>query len=64
MDFQSLKEQIAGISLYDVKAAVRKAQNGKTLPPTPRHSEKSSVFDQNRYSGYELYGDGGQGQEL
>ncbi|KAF8420379.1 hypothetical protein EV426DRAFT_612163 [Tirmania nivea] len=27
MDFQSLKEQIAGISLYDVKAAVRKAQN-------------------------------------
>ena len=33
MDFQSLKEQIAGISLYDVKAAVRKAQNGKTLSP-------------------------------
>ena len=28
MDLQSIKEQIAGLSLYDVKAAVRKAQNG------------------------------------
>ncbi|KAF8463158.1 hypothetical protein BDZ91DRAFT_732587 [Kalaharituber pfeilii] len=27
MDFQSLKEQISNITLYDVKAAVRKAQN-------------------------------------
>ena len=33
MDFGSLKEQIANISLYDVKAAVRKAQNGIMMHP-------------------------------
>jgi len=27
-------------------------------------SRKGAVFDQTRYSGYELYGDGSKGQEL
>lgn len=30
MDFNSLKEQVAGLSLYDVKAGIRKVQNGRT----------------------------------
>lgn len=29
MDFNSLKEQVANISLYDIKASVRKVQNGE-----------------------------------
>lgn len=29
MDFDSLKNQVASISLYDIKAGFRKAQNGK-----------------------------------
>ena len=28
MDFASIKDQLSNLSLYDVKAAVRKAQNG------------------------------------
>ncbi len=29
MDFNSLKDQVSNISLYDVKAGVRKLQNGE-----------------------------------
>lgn len=29
MDFSNLKEQVSNISLYDLKAGVRKVQNGK-----------------------------------
>ena len=28
MDLNSLKDQVAGLSLYDIKAGVRKVQNG------------------------------------
>ena len=31
MDFSSLKEQVTNLSLYDIKAGVRKVQNGKSL---------------------------------
>ena len=31
MDFSSLKEQVSNLTLYDLKAGVRKVQNG-TLP--------------------------------
>ena len=29
MDFESLKNQVSNLTLYDVKAGVRKVQNGK-----------------------------------
>ena len=29
MDFASLKDQVSNLSLYDLKAGVRKVQNGK-----------------------------------
>lgn len=29
MDFNSLKEQVSNLTLYDLKAGVRKVQNGK-----------------------------------
>lgn len=29
MDFSNLKEQVSNMSLYDLKAGVRKVQNGK-----------------------------------
>lgn len=28
MDFNSLKEQVSNLTLYDIKAGVRKVQNG------------------------------------
>ena len=36
MDFNSLKEQVASISLYDIKAGVRKVQNGERASSMPR----------------------------
>lgn len=63
MNFDSLKEQVTNLSLYDIKAGVRKVQNGK--------SSKPIVFGEGvgddggltggLNSGYELYGDGGEG---
>jgi epsin len=29
MDFNSLKEQVSNLTLYDIKAGVRKVQNGR-----------------------------------
>jgi len=29
MDFNSLKDQVSNLTLYDLKAGVRKVQNGK-----------------------------------
>jgi hypothetical protein len=31
MDFNSIKDAVSNISLYDVKAGVRKIQNGRLL---------------------------------
>lgn len=31
MDFASLKEQVSNLTLYDIKAGVRKVQNGTSL---------------------------------
>jgi hypothetical protein len=31
MDFASLKEQVSNLTLYDIKAGVRKVQNGKLI---------------------------------
>ena len=36
MDFSSLKEQVSNLTLYDLKAGVRKVQNGRlTLEVDP-----------------------------
>lgn len=31
MNFDSLKDQVSNLTLYDLKAGVRKVQNGKPL---------------------------------
>ena len=71
MDFSSLREQVSNLTMYDLKAGVRKVQNG-TLRPLlcPRQVRDSwrrallpggltSYFL--RCSCYELHGNGGQG---
>ena len=35
MDLASLKEQVTSLSLYDIKAGVRKVQNGKYYMKQP-----------------------------
>lgn len=37
MDFASLKEQVSNLTLYDIKAGVRKVQNGMSVlsPESP-----------------------------
>lgn len=55
MDLNSLKDQVSNITLYDLKAGFRKAQNGtlQTLcPPANTNTLRS---------GDELHGDGGKG---
>jgi hypothetical protein len=32
MDFESLKSQVSNLTLYDIKAGVRKVQNGMSVP--------------------------------
>ena len=39
MDFASLKEQVSNLTLYDLKAGVRKVQNG-----TPTSSYLQSLY--------------------
>ena len=34
MDLNSLRDQVSQLSLYDLKAGVRKVQNGTPLPAT------------------------------
>lgn len=36
MDFNSLKDQVTNLTLYDLKAGVRKVQNGELLPRARR----------------------------
>lgn len=33
MDFESLKTQVSNLTLYDIKAGVRKVQNGEPMIP-------------------------------
>jgi epsin len=33
MDFNSLKDQVSNLTLYDIKAGARKLQNGKVSTP-------------------------------
>lgn len=43
MDFESLKNQVSNLTLYDVKAGVRKVQNGELLPSSMEVREADCV---------------------
>jgi hypothetical protein len=61
MDFASLKDQVANLSLYDLKAGVRKVQNGEVVPKNHFvHSKSDEHADPPPHSGYELYRNGGK----
>jgi hypothetical protein len=55
MDLNSLKDQVSNLTLYDIKAGVRKVQNGM-LPETNIQAAADGIS-----SGDELYRDGVQG---
>jgi hypothetical protein len=57
MDLNSLKDQVSNLTLYDIKAGVRKVQNG-TLPSDLRGYRAAA---DGTSSGDELYRDGVQG---
>jgi hypothetical protein len=57
MDLASLKEAAANLTLYDLKAGVRKVQNGMVPRSANCPDAHKSVL-----SRHELYGDGGQSQ--
>jgi hypothetical protein len=54
MDFNSLKDKVSNLTLYDLKAGVRQVQNGT------RPSPSGHVYT-NMGSGDELHRDGVQG---
>lgn len=56
MDFESLRNQVSNLTLYDIKAGVRKVQNGTGLHNYNAVHPLTSVN-----SGDELYRDGGEG---
>lgn len=60
MDLNSLKEQVSNLTLYDLKAGVRKVQNGK-LEANDSPPPKCSLHI---FSRHELYRDGGEGMIL
>lgn len=43
MDFSSLKEQVSNLTLYDIKAGVRKVQNGRYSNPASSGIPSSSL---------------------
>lgn len=58
MDFASLKEAAANLSLYDIKAGVRKVQNGESARGCQHGDSKANMLA----SGDELHGNGSEGQ--
>lgn len=44
MDFNALKEQVTNLSLYDLKAGVRRVQNGKPSSIKPPKREKGAHY--------------------
>ena len=56
MDFNSLKDQVSNLTLYDIKAGVRKVQNGIIdNPPTPPAVHVGGTLANEVNSGYELH---------
>lgn len=60
MDLNSLKDQVSNLSLYDLKAGVRKVQNGKMGQKDRRLGQAYRKI----CSGNELYGNGGKGKSI
>lgn len=58
MDFASLKDQVSNLTLYDLKAGVRKVQNGKLKGSVAIEGPWLMRFS----SRHELYGNGSEGQ--
>jgi len=58
MDFESLKSQVSNLTLYDLKAGVRKVQNGEFQARIRGFAAHADYVD----SGHELYGYGGEGK--
>ena len=56
MDLNSLKDQVSNLTLYDLKAGFRKAQNG-----TSRTERRQLASTDTLRSGDELHRNGGQG---
>jgi hypothetical protein len=59
MDFNSIKEAVSNITLYDLKAGVRKVQNGRDNSINLPGRDETDILDS---SCYELHGDGGEGK--
>ena len=61
MDFNALKDQVSNLTFYDLKAGVRKVQNGKrSLKGFDSVLRALAEFK----SCYELYRNGGKGSAL
>lgn len=60
MDLNSLKDQVSNLTLYDLKAGVRKVQNGKMGQKDSRVGQAYRKI----CSGNELYGNGGKGKSI
>jgi epsin len=68
MDWNTMKDAVSNITLYDVKAGVRKVQNGKAFVSTSCLElfstikiETYGLIQRVVCSRHELYGDGGEG---
>lgn len=60
MDFDQLKNQVSNLSLYDIKAGFRKAQNG--MPDRVLSLNRQTTYKAHPYhSCHELHRDGVQG---
>ena len=57
MDLNSLKDQVSNLTLYDLKAGVRKVQNGMFVHVARNLDEA----DRSHHSCNELHRDGGEG---
>ena len=60
MDLASLKEQVTNLSLYDLKAGVRKVQNGKLQVYMNAHLPAPKA-DECAFSCHELHRNGSEG---
>lgn len=60
MDLNSLKDTVSNLTLYDIKAGVRKVQNGELLWPRRPAAAPVLIIPNSRH---ELHGNGGEGEE-
>lgn len=61
MDLATIKEQVTNLSLYDLKAGVRKVQNGEQHTKQPNSPISCTQADGGTSSRNELYRNGGEG---